>query len=455
MWKDRPWWPKAQDWEVIKEFPAGSNLFTAPMLCIGEKQREYYGPTKWPVRILYRSSLATPPQLLGIWQNLNTIGFNEAESLYIVEGTISGEGAKILIDSGASRDFISKKYADKFELPSAKGTDTTYVAKLANGKLERCNGVALGEVTLGSYTERRGFTVTNLEGFDAILGLPWLRKHNPSIDWTERTMELTAEGVTQRFDIREDPEQSGRVTTTKKTAKIAVLYTDIVKEDVELLNKIKEGYLIDPYYTTRAGKPPDKTLVETPEGLWYKRGVLAIPDYDGVRTTILQEVHNPTDAGHPGVTKTMTKIARMCWWPGLRKDVGLFIRHCDECQKKKFTNLVKAGLLKPIPPPTSCFQRVSMDLITHLPLTRKGSDSIIVFVCMFSKMVIYVPIIKTIAGAELAKIFIREVYSRHGLPKALISDRDPRFTGNFWQSFLYILGTRLNMTTAYHPEDDG
>lgn len=137
------------------------------------------------------------------------------------------------------------------------------------------------------------------------------------------------------------------------------------------------------------------------------------------------------------------------------EDVKEFIKHCDECQRNKPTNKKKPGLIHPIPPPTRCFKRISMDLITDLPLTLSGFDSIVVFVCMFSKMVRFVPIIKAISASEVARVFVREVYCRFGLPETIISDRDPRFTGDFWQAFFIILGTRLNMSSAYHPESDG
>nr|GFC70753.1 reverse transcriptase domain-containing protein [Tanacetum cinerariifolium] len=56
---------------------------------------------------------------------------------------------------------------------------------------------------------------------------------------------------------------------------------------------------------------------------------------------------------------------------------------------------------------------------------------------------------------KLARIYLKEVVTRHGIPVSIISDRDPRFASNFWRSLQNILGTRLDMSTAYHPETDG
>jgi hypothetical protein len=74
---------------------------------------------------------------------------------------------------------------------------------------------------------------------------------------------------------------------------------------------------------------------------------------------------------------------------------------------------------------------------------------------MFSKMIRVVPVKKAISAPELARLLIRDLYSRFGLPEVFVSDRDPRFTGNFWQSVFRQLGTKLHMSTAFHPESDG
>nr|GFC40224.1 hypothetical protein [Tanacetum cinerariifolium] len=70
------------------------------------------------------------------------------------------------------------------------------------------------------------------------------------------------------------------------------------------------------------------------------------------------------------------------------------------------------------------------------------------------KSAIFTPIRETDPMDKLARIYLKEV-TRHGIPVSIISDRDPRFTSNFWRSLLNALGTRLDMSTVYHPETDG
>ena len=92
-----------------------------------------------------------------------------------------------------------------------------------------------------------------------------------------------------------------------------------------------------------------------------------------------------------------------------------------------------------------------MDLITGLPKTQGGYDAIVVFVDKLTKMIHAIPTNTTIDAPTLANIFFKEIFRLHCLPKAIISDRDPRFTSIFCKSLFSILGTKLAMSTAYHP----
>jgi hypothetical protein len=96
-----------------------------------------------------------------------------------------------------------------------------------------------------------------------------------------------------------------------------------------------------------------------------------------------------------------------------------------------------------------------MDLITKLPQTTRGNDAIIVFVDKFSKMVHYAATTTTCTAVEVARIFFDTVVKIHGVPKHIISDRDPRFTSKFWKQLWSLLGTELKMSTSHHPQTDG
>lgn len=130
------------------------------------------------------------------------------------------------------------------------------------------------------------------------------------------------------------------------------------------------------------------------------------------------------------------------------------MRSCSDCQRNKPRNQLPLGEAMPVLRASYPFQQVPMDLITGISISE-GFDALVVFVDTFSKMIILVPDRKKCSAPDLARILIKAVYSRFGLPEVLISDRDPRFTGNFWQSVFRTLGTKLHMSTAFHPESDG
>ena len=113
------------------------------------------------------------------------------------------------------------------------------------------------------------------------------------------------------------------------------------------------------------------------------------------------------------------------------------------------------GPLQPLPIPDRPWQQVSVDLITQLPRSRSGHDAIVVFVDKLTKMVHYVACTTNVTAPQLATLFMREVVRLHGVPSSILSDRDPRFTANFWRAFWDQLGTTLTMSTAYHPQTDG
>uniref|UniRef100_A0AAV1TVZ2 Integrase catalytic domain-containing protein n=1 Tax=Peronospora matthiolae TaxID=2874970 RepID=A0AAV1TVZ2_9STRA len=96
-----------------------------------------------------------------------------------------------------------------------------------------------------------------------------------------------------------------------------------------------------------------------------------------------------------------------------------------------------------------------MDFVFGLPRDAAGNTGIVVFVDRLSKMAHLAAVPDSIDGEGTAKLFMDRVFRQHGLPVAIVSDRDPRFTGKFWTSVFKVLGTRLDMSTADHPQTDG
>ncbi|GJW45721.1 putative reverse transcriptase domain-containing protein [Tanacetum coccineum] len=98
---------------------------------------------------------------------------------------------------------------------------------------------------------------------------------------------------------------------------------------------------------------------------------------------------------------------------------------------------------------------IAMDFVTKLPRTSSGHDIIWVIVDRLTKPAHFLPMRDDYKMDRLARLYLNEIVARHGVPISIISDRDIRFTSRFWQSMQEALGTRLDMSIAYHPQTDG
>jgi hypothetical protein len=185
------------------------------------------------------------------------------------------------------------------------------------------------------------------------------------------------------------------------------------------------------------------------------RGIIYVPNSQELKNMILKEMHNVPYAGHPGYQKTIEVVKSQYYWPGMKKEVVDFIAKCLECQKLKAEHRHPAGFLQPLPIPGWKWEVVTMDFITKLPRTSKQHDSIMVVVDKLTKVAHFIPVKITHKAANIVDVYMRKIARLHGIPKTIVSDRDPKFTSNFWKGLFNGFGTNLNFSTAYHPKSDG
>jgi hypothetical protein len=166
-------------------------------------------------------------------------------------------------------------------------------------------------------------------------------------------------------------------------------------------------------------------------------------------------MHNVPYAGHPGYLKTITAVKSQYYWLGMKKEVVDFIAKYLECQKVKVENRHPIGFLQPLPIPEWKWEFVTMDFITKLPRTNEQHDSIIVVVDKLTKAAHFVRVKITHKEANIVDVYMKEIYRLHGIPKTIVSERDPEFTSKFWKGLFNGFGTNLNFSSAYHPKSDG
>ncbi|MCO5600479.1 hypothetical protein L7F22_054592 [Adiantum nelumboides] len=169
----------------------------------------------------------------------------------------------------------------------------------------------------------------------------------------------------------------------------------------------------------------------------------------------MYESHAPPYAGHRGIQSTLRAIETYFYWPTMKRDIPDYVSKCVVCQKTKFDRGKQPGLLQPLPIPDSPWESISMDFIFGLPKSIHGNTGIWTIVDRFSKQAYFIPVKKTIKAHQMATLFISQIFKYHGLPSSIVSDRDPRMTSNFWKGLFENLGTRLNFSSAYHPQTDG
>lgn len=202
---------------------------------------------------------------------------------------------------------------------------------------------------------------------------------------------------------------------------------------------------------TRGGFHLDNGLLYTLSGRLY---VPRASD-STLRTRLLAEAHDAPASGHLGRDKTYERLARYFYWPGLHHEVAVYCNTCHICQRMKPSNKNKIGLLQPLPAPSRPWESISLDLITDLPETKNGNTACVTFVDRFTKMIHIWPCKTQVSSEDMVNIFLQAVFRLHGVPREIVSDRDPRFTAAFWSQMFKRLGTKFNMSTSNHPQTDG
>lgn len=131
-----------------------------------------------------------------------------------------------------------------------------------------------------------------------------------------------------------------------------------------------------------------------------------------------------------------------------------YISSCDTCQRSKTTTSKPVGLLQPHEVPEGRWQTVTMDFAVPFKPSN-GFDMVMIVVDKFKKHNHYIPTRKTDSAVEISDALLREIVRHHGMPRAIISDRDSKFTSKFWRALLKHIGTKLALSTANHPQTDG
>jgi hypothetical protein len=141
------------------------------------------------------------------------------------------------------------------------------------------------------------------------------------------------------------------------------------------------------------------------------------------------------------------------WWNNMKRDIAEFVEQCPTCQQVKVEHQRLTGTLKPLLILKWKWDEIVMDFILGLSKASIREDSIWVVVDRLTKCAHFIPIKDPMD--KLARLYIQNIVCLHGVPSAIISDKDSRFTSRFWQSLQKEMGMELKFSTAFHPQTDG
>jgi hypothetical protein len=227
---------------------------------------------------------------------------------------------------------------------------------------------------------------------------------------------------------------------------------------------LKGKFEEDSFFKNILSNPSQFKNFECEDGIVYLKEfgtrLLCIPDCmigkRKAREIVITRAHSIL--AHLGPAKTTAYLRGTVWWKSLIADVRAYCESCRTCRRSKPDNQKPYGLLNPLPVPTNPWEAIGIDFVGPLPdsSNRDGTyDEITVIIDLLTGRVHLVPSRQDYRAREIAELVFSEVYRLHGLPKRIVSDRDVLFTSTFWQHLNQLLGIKLNMSSAYHPESDG
>ena len=233
---------------------------------------------------------------------------------------------------------------------------------------------------------------------------------------------------------------------------------------IDLKSELQGRFKEDQFFQKILNKPKEFRNFEVKEQLIYlkrdDRQVLCVPKVlingRSAREIVISEAHSML--AHLGSNKTLDYLRDFVWWKDLVSDVKTYCEMCHTCKTSKPGNQKPYGLLNPLSVPTYPWESIGVDFVGPLPESgnRDGFfDSITVVICLLTSMVHLIPSRTNYNASQIAELMFEHIYKAHRLPKNIISDRDILFTSIFWRRLNKLIGTKMCMSSAYHPQSDG
>jgi hypothetical protein len=236
---------------------------------------------------------------------------------------------------------------------------------------------------------------------------------------------------------------------------------EVTVEGQSLLDIMVPLYREDRLFSKILENPEHHDTFSIKKGIVYARNpagkaVICVPGvlFKGRRVTEIAIDQAHRVLGHKSSRKTLDYIRRWYWWPNMVKDITTFCESCGMCQTTKSSTQKPEGLLHSLPIPSRPWESIGMDFIGPFPKSH-GMDYLLLVICRLTSMVHLIPTKTTAKATDIAWLFVKEIVRLHGLPESIVSDRDRKFVSKFWKETHRMMGVKLLMSTAFHPQTDG
>ncbi len=166
---------------------------------------------------------------------------------------------------------------------------------------------------------------------------------------------------------------------------------------------------------------------------------------------LLQVLHDSPTAGHARVNKIFQVVQQRYYWPQMFEDIRNYVKTCDDCQRRG--GLQKNNIIHPIPAKAP-FQRIGIDIVGPLTITRRGNRYIVTAMDYFTKW----PIAKALKEATakaVSKFIYQKIICEHGCPEVLQSDRGTHFVNRVIEDLTEKFRIKHRLSSPYHPQTNG
>ena len=233
------------------------------------------------------------------------------------------------------------------------------------------------------------------------------------------------------------------------------LWDEAVKQDGSYharLSAVLEGARTFPALANTQCQIGDCTISAHGSLLW--RGVLWVPSFEPLTTTIIQRAHESALAGHPGKNETFRMIRRDYHWDGMSEDVRRYVRNCH-CYGAHISRKKRQGLLQPLPVADRFWSQISMDFMTDLPQETPESPRYLLVITDRLSKYIQLEAMATMQAEDCAQRFVEVWWRFRGFPSSIITDRGSDWLGKFWSKLCQLTRMEQLLSTAHHPQTDG